>query len=329
MSTSAAHTNKFWTVHHNRSDWGVTLWRMGDKATSDVLTSPSDLDALAAPLPSGDAKKSPAAGSGEKKMDGKDGNDEGFEKLETLIELKGHSGRIRSVIWQGQDDSTRVVTLDDEAVRLWNIERGATRLAAKDATMAVHTSDLTAGCWDPLHTTIFASTSDRTVRIWDFRSGGKGEAQILDRCHEDVIRDVDYNPNKPYHIVTAGDDRRLRLWDLRKPSSPLKTLGSHSHWVTGAKFNRFHDQLILSAGTDSSVALWSIVSTSSAPLGELENPVNEKEGDKLIKTYDEHEDSVYSIAWSSSDAWIFASLSYDGRVVVNHVPPAEKYKILL
>jgi hypothetical protein len=62
---------------------------------------------------------------------------------------------------------------------------------------------------------------------------------------------------------------------------------------------------------------------------------------------------VYSVSWSCCDAWIFASLSYDGRVsdtvlagwlgsavgtsivrfsqqvVVNHVPPAEKYKILL
>ncbi len=68
---------------------------------------------------------------------------------------------------------------------------------------------------------------------------------------------------------------------------------------------------------------------SSAPLGDLEDPANEREGDKLIKTYDEHEDSVYSVAWSCCDAWIFASLSYDGRMVINHVPPAEKYKILL
>ena len=79
--------------------------------------------------------------------------------------------------------------------------------------------------------------------------------------------------------------------------------------VWSVKYNRFHDQLILSAGTDrfalsrnrstsyvslrslcSAVNLWSIVSTSSAPLGELEDPANEKDGDKLIKTYDEHED---------------------------------------
>lgn len=48
-----------------------------------------------------------------------------------------------------------------------------------------------------------------------------------------------------------------------------------------------------------------------------------------VRTFDEHEESVYSLAWSASDAWVLASLSYDGQVVLNHVPSTEKYKILL
>ncbi len=51
--------------------------------------------------------------------------------------------------------------------------------------------------------------------------------------------------------------------------------------------------------------------------------------DRLIGTFDEHEDSVYIVEWSAADPWIFASLSYDGRIVINRVPRAEKYKILL
>lgn len=50
--------------------------------------------------------------------------------------------------------------------------------------------------------------------------------------------------------------------------------------------------------------------------------------DEVIGRYEEHEDSVYTVEWSSSDAWIFASLSYDGRLVINHVPSREKYAIL-
>ena len=51
--------------------------------------------------------------------------------------------------------------------------------------------------------------------------------------------------------------------------------------------------------------------------------------DGVIATYEEHEDSVYAAEWSTADPWLFASLSYDGRVVINRVPKAEKYKILL
>lgn len=51
--------------------------------------------------------------------------------------------------------------------------------------------------------------------------------------------------------------------------------------------------------------------------------------DGVLATYNEHEDSVYSVEWSSADPWTFASLSYDGRLVISKVPRAEKYSILL
>lgn len=56
---------------------------------------------------------------------------------------------------------------------------------------------------------------------------------------------------------------------------------------------------------------------------------SEPEPDKVVKLYEEHEDSVYVVEWSSVEPWVFASLSYDGRLVINKVPRDEKYKILL
>lgn len=49
----------------------------------------------------------------------------------------------------------------------------------------------------------------------------------------------------------------------------------------------------------------------------------------LVKQYEDHEESAFGAVWSAADAWIFASLSLDGKCVINHVPPTEKYKILL
>jgi hypothetical protein len=32
-----------------------------------------------------------------------------------------------------------------------------------------------------------------------------------------------------------------------------------------------------------------------------------------VKTVDQHEDCVYSLAWSPAEAWMYCSLSYEGR----------------
>jgi WD40 repeat protein len=63
---------------------------------------------------------------------------------------------------------------------------------------------------------------------------------------------------------------RIKFWDLRRPKLPLKILTGHTHWIYAARFNRFHDQLLCSGGSDAQVNLWSVLSISSAPLGELE-----------------------------------------------------------
>ena len=142
---------------------------------------------------------------------------------------------------------------------------------------------------------------------------------------------MDYNPNKPYVVLSCGDDYAIRYWDLRKPSDALLSVKAHSHWTTSACYNRFHDQLVLSSGTDYLVKLWRAESVSSAPPAvdaeEPENPDGEADG--LVKAFEDHDTSVFAVAWSAADAWIFASLSLDGKTVINHVPPAEKYKILL
>jgi hypothetical protein len=96
-------------------------------------------------------------------------------------------------------------------------------------------------------------------------------------------------------------------------------------------YNPLHDQLFLSASTDSILKLHSIVSISSAPhTSDSESPSSaEKLTDGVLQSYDQHEDSIYSISWNLTNPWIFASLSYDGRCVIHTVPTDYKYLIIL
>jgi EARP and GARP complex-interacting protein 1 len=175
--------------------------------------------------------------------------------------------------------------------------------------------------------------------------------------------------------------RHAQFFDLRSAKHPILVgRGGHSHWAWNAKYNPFHDQLLLSTGTDSVVNLWRVSTISSAPLltlddyGDDSNPYGG--GDEFggggaggasgggagrgattsfsssgpydpdgptslslesssapnvrVTRYDHGGDPVYSSAWgSAADAWIYATVSYDGTVALNHVPSKEKYKILL
>lgn len=188
--------------------------------------------------------------------------------------------------------------------------------------------------WDPHDPNKVATVQGTSVTHWDLRTGTPaGQAssslpQIAELAHRHGARDMDFNHSKPYYFVTGGEDRLVKFWDSRKMTQgPVKQLAGHTHWVWTVKYNPCHDQLLLSGGTDSLVNLWRVSSISSAPLLELED--GHDAPDVRVKGFEDHEESVYSVAWSSCDPFLFASLSYDGRVAVNAVPPSEKYKILL
>ena len=68
------------------------------------------------------------------------------------------------------------------------------------------------------------------------------------------MRGIDYNPNKPYVVLSCGDDYALRYWDLQKPSGSLLTVKAHSHGrhVLCTTASR---PLVLSCGTDYQVKL--------------------------------------------------------------------------
>jgi WD40 repeat protein len=162
------------------------------------------------------------------------------------------------------------------------------------------------------------------------------EAWKISNAHKFHIRDVDFNPNKQYYVASCGDDCAVRFWDFRNPDEPLKQIECHSHWVWRVRYNLFHDQLILTSASDSRVILHSLPSISSEPGGrqlfsdeEEDRQPSQPLEEGILATYEEHEDAVYAAEWASHDPWIFASLSYDGRLVINRVPKSLVYKILL
>ncbi|KAJ2327528.1 hypothetical protein GGI00_004439 [Coemansia sp. RSA 2681] len=195
-------------------------------------------------------------------------------------------------------------------------------------TQSLALEDIETAAWHPTSSTVLATSDTHGgLRTWDLRTATVATA--IECAHTGRIRALDYNPNLPYHLASGGSDGALRIWDLRHPTSPLISAANHTHWICALHYNPFHDQLLLSAGSDALVNLESAVSVSSARAADTHEDDGPRPTDGLVKQYDDHESSVYAVQWSANDPWVFASLSFDGRLVINTVPREEKYKILL
>lgn len=258
----------------------------------------------------------------------------GGASLEQMSAFECPDGLPR-LLWEPKrcngSSSERLIALDQHSFRLLDLSDGSVQVS-EGSTVNDQSDRIIAGALDPhANGNNLSTVSGVDISVWDLRTSTQKAALTVAGAHKyGYIRDLDYNPNRTQVVATGGDDRLVKFWDLRNTTEPLRVLAGHHHWVSCVKFNRFHDQLLMSGGTDSFVNLWRVSSISSAPLLELEGEGNSTDAkDANIRTYDDHEDSIYAVAWSACDAWVFASMSYDGRVVFNNVPSTEKYKILL
>ncbi|XP_013387812.1 EARP-interacting protein homolog [Lingula anatina] len=264
------------------------------------------------------------------------------KELELLCKLDTTDyGEMKGILWHPSGEGNTILSIVDSHILMWDLETSSSRatLSSSIALEGKGQPKFTSGRWNPHHNcSQIATSNDTSIRGWDLRSNK--QVYTIENAHSQLVRELDFNPNKQYYLATCGDDCKTKFWDIRNSNEPLKVLSDHSHWVWSVRYNHFHDQLVLTSSSDSRVVLTNAISISSEPYGHLvededlsdgeeDDKTKEKMEDGTISTYEEHEDSVYAAEWSTADPWVFASLSYDGRLVINRVPRAVKYKILL
>ena len=300
---------------------------------------------------------------------GFDGEDEGFgggtkevSPMEQLASMQlppptenqvdaASSAALADITWRGAFDEEPsamgdVLTLAHGGrLAQWDVSLGTSQLTREISASSAtdneqqHTAPWNVPpriAWDPHSVDITAVSIGTRIVVTDWRTATGTATELCSsfQCHRYGITDLDFNPNKPNVLATSGQDGLLKFWDLRSPKkSLLVARGGHRHWASRVSYNPFHDQLVISAGTDSLVNLWRVSTISSAPLLTLDEENVDGKSDTSapnvrVARY-EHMDSVYALAWGAADAWVYATAGYDGKVVLNHVPSKEKYKILL
>lgn len=293
-----------------------------------------------------------------------------LEELISFSNLENSSNEadttVSSAVWNSHHENQIITSNDSGEIKLWDLHTQQISVEWNiNEINRRYTTSRRIVC-DPHDPSRIAITNGCDIVLLDTRTAPSSSV-VLKGCHRYGITDVDANPNRPFVYVTAGQDSLIKFHDIRQivtsspnnPSPLLKIIkGGHTHWVSTVRFNPYHDQLLVSAGTDSVVNLWRMSSISSAPILEVSEDVafnggvggtgsiddedyynynRSRSGDDTahvdttapdinVQKY-EHQESVYGMTWI--DPWCYVSLSYDGHVVLHHVPSKEKYKILL
>lgn len=177
---------------------------------------------------------------------------------------------------------------------------------------------------------------DCQAKFWDLRQTSKPVLQLQPHTH--WVWGIRYNPFHDQLVLTAGGDARVSLIRAQSMASePYGRLGEdcdsdesqsdiedeESHTSNVEKKDHSSDGLDRAVEQEVDCDLNGVDSSIAAKQSETTKNLN----DEIVKIYEEHDDSVYAIEWAT-DPWVFASLGFESRLVINKVPRTEKLNIL-
>ena len=99
---------------------------------------------------------------------------------------------------------------------------------------------------------IASGSDDRTVRLWDAKSGAAIGSPL--KGHEGWVRSVAFSPDGRV-IASGSSDQTVRLWDAKSGAAIGSPLKGHEGWVRSVAFSP-DGRVIASGSEDRTVRLW-------------------------------------------------------------------------
>jgi histone-binding protein RBBP4 len=152
---------------------------------------------------------------------------------------------------------------------------------------------------------LLSGSDDAQICVWDVSAmpsaGSSLAAMHIYSGHGGVVEDVAWHPRHESIFGSVGDDKKLILWDLRKPADAAqdKEVEAHSAEVNCLSFNPFNEYVVATGSADKTVALWDIRNLS-----------------KKLHLFDCHQEEVFQVGWSPHHETILASSGADRRLMV-------------
>ena len=135
--------------------------------------------------------------------------------------LGGHKEAVSGLVWTEAD--TLASASMDHTIKLWDVELGGLKheLVGNKAFFSLSHNRLTGS--------LLASSADRSVRMYDPRSGAEQIVTSVFTSHTGWVSRVTWAHGSENLFVTSSYDNLVKMWDARSSRTPLYDLSGRCH----------------------------------------------------------------------------------------------------
>lgn len=169
--------------------------------------------------------------------------------------FKGYTYGIVSVAYS-PDGKTIATRGNDNTIELWNARTGKhfKSLSGHEKSKTLYEghpdASINSFAYSPDGKTIVSGGGDKTVRLWNARTGENIRTLI---GHTEAVRAVAYSPDGGT-IVSASRDKTVRMWDANTGEN-IKTLSGHKDIIVTVAYSP-DGNTIISGGWDGMLHRW-------------------------------------------------------------------------
>ena len=125
------------------------------------------------------------------------------------------------------------------------------------------------------------------------------ESVLNKEAHSSIVEDVCWNNFDEFTFASVGDDKKLKLWDIRDPKSPQQSIEGHVQEIMSVDCSPFDQYLMVTGSADSTVAVWDTRNVKT----------------KLFSLRG-HTKDVNNVRFSKMQSNLLASSGHDRRIMV-------------
>jgi WD40 repeat protein/transcriptional regulator with XRE-family HTH domain len=220
---------------------------------------------------------------------------------QTLLHtLPGHQKRI-ICLRMSPDGRLLASGSEDMTLKIWELESGRCL-----KTIHGHQSFIWSVAFSADSKILASGGGDYSIRLWQVNTG---------KCYYKLQGYSSWSPAMAIDargrtLISGNDDGTIQRWQLSNPSQP-QILGRHPQRVCAVAISP-DDQLLATGGEEGGIQLWNLLSDGRCLLPTEPGPVGDHH---CIGSWQAHQNSVWSLAFSPTDAHL-ASSGEDGSIYI-------------